>query len=126
MCQARTALSRKLVIVEPRVCKIPETLEDDAIVELLCITDQQIAVGCLAAKIYAQAITHVIDAAAHFRRSDHIDQRTGGVRNRNFDGATPQRFQPEKTFGVHTVQEEHCALRCYALSDHTPRGKDEG
>ena len=85
---------------EPSICKKSEPLEDGAVVELLCIADQQIAISCLTAEIRPQAISHVIDSAADLRRGDHVDQGARGVRYCDLDRATPQSFQSEEAFGL--------------------------
>ena len=112
--------------MQARVCKKSEALEDGAVVELLCVADQQIAVSGLAAEIRAQAISYVIDAAADLRRGDHIDQRARGVRYRHFGRAAPQRFQSEETFGLHVMQHENRTLGGHAFFGDTPRREDEG
>src|SRR5712692_11791058 len=65
--QPRAAFIREFLVMKSRVSKKSETLEDGAIVELLRVTDQQLAISRLAPEIVTQAIRHVIDAAPHLR-----------------------------------------------------------
>jgi len=59
--------------VQARLCKISETLKDNAITKLRRVLDQQITISGLRCEIRRQAISYVVDAPAHLGRGDHID-----------------------------------------------------
>ena len=58
-----TAFVSEFFVMEARIRKKSEALEDSAVAKLVCTTDQQSAIGVLACEIVTQAISHVIDTA---------------------------------------------------------------
>ncbi len=112
--------------MQARLCKISETLKDNAITKLLRVLDQQITISGLRCEIRAQAISYVVDATAHLGHGDHIDQRARGVRYRYLYRTAPQRFQSEVTFRLHGVQHEDRTLGDHTILCNTPRSEDQG
>src|ERR1700722_10293080 len=77
-------------------------------------------------KICGQAVSHMIDAAAHLWHGDHIDKRARRVRYRDFRRSAPQGFQSEQTFALHAMEPKSDALRVYALLNHTSGREYQG